>query len=105
MYLSQIYLVNIDKNKFILLLDHQPSNLDENSFLGYDLQLSGHTHKGQIWPCGLISELFNFNELEYGYEKIGNYEVIVSSGISGWNYPIRTGSKSEYLIVDIKNKV
>lgn len=102
---SEDLIANIDKNKFILLLDHQPSDLDENSFLGYDLQLSGHTHKGQIWPFGLISELFNFNELEYGYEKIGNYEVIVSSGISGWNYPIRTGSKSEYLIVDIKNKV
>ncbi|MBM6861973.1 metallophosphoesterase, partial [Clostridium saudiense] len=75
-----------------------------NSVLGYDLQLSGHTHKGQIWPIGLISELFDFNELEYGYKKIGDYEVIVSSGISGWNYPIRTGSKSEYLIIDIKKE-
>lgn len=102
---SEDLIANIDKNKFILLLDHQPSELDENSVLGYDLQLSGHTHKGQIWPIGLISELFDFNELEYGYKKIGDYEVIVSSGISGWNYPIRTGSKSEYLIIDIKKEV
>lgn len=101
---SEDLISNIDKNKFILLLDHQPSELDENSVLGYDLQLSGHTHKGQIWPIGLISELFDFNELEYGYKKIGDYEVIVSSGISGWNYPIRTGSKSEYLIIDIKKE-
>ena len=101
---SEDLIANIDKNKFILLLDHQPSELDENSVLGYDLQLSGHTHKGQIWPIGLISELFDFNELEYGYKKIGDYEVIVSSGISGWNYPIRTGSKSEYLIIDIKKE-
>ncbi|MBM6838628.1 metallophosphoesterase, partial [Clostridium saudiense] len=63
---SEDLIANIDKNKFILLLDHQPSELDENSVLGYDLQLSGHTHKGQIWPIGLISELFDFNELEYG---------------------------------------
>ena len=102
---SEDLIESIDKNKFILLLDHQPSELDENSVLGYDLQLSGHTHKGQIWPIGLISELFDFNELEYGYKKIGDYEVIVSSGISGWNYPIRTGSKSEYLIIDIKKEV
>ena len=102
---SEDLIANIDKNRFILLLDHQPSELDENSVLGYDLQLSGHTHKGQIWPIGLISELFDFNELEYGYKKIGDYEVIVSSGISGWNYPIRTGSKSEYLIIDIKKEV
>lgn len=102
---SEDLISNIDKKKFILLLDHQPSELYENSLLGYDLQLSGHTHKGQIWPLGLISELFNFNELEYGYKKIGNYEVIVSSGISGWNYPIRTGSKSEYLIINVTNEV
>ena len=89
------------ENKFILLLDHQPSELEKNSELGYDLQLSGHTHKGQIWPVGLISELFNFNELEYGYKEIDDFKVIVSSGISGWNYPIRTGSKSEYVIIDI----
>lgn len=102
---SEDLISNIDKKNFILLLDHQPSELYENSLLGYDLQLSGHTHKGQIWPLGLISELFNFNELEYGYKKIGNYEVIVSSGISGWNYPIRTGSKSEYLIINVTNEV
>lgn len=101
---SKVLINNIDNNKFILLLDHQPSELDINSSLGYDLQLSGHTHKGQIWPLGLISKLFSFNELEYGYKKIGDYEIIVSSGISGWNYPIRTGSKSEYLIIDIKKQ-
>lgn len=101
---SEELIDNIDSNKFILLLDHQPSELEKNSSLGYDLQLSGHTHKGQIWPFGLISELFKFNELEYGCKKIGNYEVIVSSGISGWNYPIRTGSQSEYLIIDIKKE-
>lgn len=101
---SEDLIANIDKSKFILLLDHQPSELNLNISLGYDLQLSGHTHKGQIWPAGLISELFNFNELEYGYKKIGDYEIIVSSGISGWNYPIRTGSKSEYLIIDIEKQ-
>lgn len=101
---SEDLIANIDKSKFILLLDHQPSELNLNSSLGYDLQLSGHTHKSQIWPAGLISELFNFNELEYGYKKIGDYEIIVSSGISGWNYPIRTGSKSEYLIIDIEKQ-
>lgn len=94
-------LIGIDKNKFLLLLDHQPSDLQENSSLGYNLQLSGHTHNGQIWPVGLMDELFKFNELEYGYKKIGDYQIIVSSGISGWNYPIRTGSRSEYLIIDI----
>lgn len=101
---SEELISDINKNKFILLLDHQPSEINKNSLLGYDLQLAGHTHKGQIWPIGLISDVFNFNELEYGYKRIGNYGVIVSSGISGWNYPVRTGSKSEYLVIDIKGE-
>lgn len=101
---SEELISDVNKNKFILLLDHQPSEINKNSLLGYDLQLAGHTHKGQIWPIGLISDVFNFNELEYGYKRIGNYGVIVSSGISGWNYPVRTGSKSEYLVIDIKGE-
>lgn len=91
----------IDQN-FVLLLDHQPSGLKENSISGIDLQLSGHTHGGQIWPVGLISNILGFGELNYGYEKIGKYQVIVTSGMAGWGYPIRTGSHSEYVIVDVK---
>lgn len=98
---SEELLENVSQDKFTLLLDHQPSDLNENSKLGYDLQLSGHTHAGQIWPVGLICDLFNINDLNYGYEKIDNFQVIVSSGISGWGYPIRTGSNSEYVIIDV----
>jgi predicted MPP superfamily phosphohydrolase len=91
-------LKNVNKNSFLLLLDHQPSELKGNSKLGIDLQLSGHTHGGQIWPTGLLG----FGDLIYGYEKIGRYQVIVTSGLGGWGYPIRTGSHSEYVIVDVK---
>ncbi|MDD3225003.1 MAG: metallophosphoesterase [Clostridium sp.] len=95
--------INI-KNRFILLLDHQPSEIQSNSKLGIDLQLSGHTHGGQIWPVGLFSGVLGFGQLTYGYEKIDNYQIIVTSGIGGWGYPIRTGSHSEYVIVNVKNK-
>ena len=92
-----------EKNQkaFILLLDHQPVDLKENEEAGVDLQLSGHTHGGQIWPIGLISDLLGFGELNYGYKKSGNFQVIVSSGIGGWGYPIRTGCHSEYLMVTV----
>lgn len=93
--------VDIAQN-FLLLLDHQPSGLKENSKSGIDLQLSGHTHGGQIWPVGLISNILRFGELNYGYEKIDKYQVIVTSGIAGWGYPIRTGSHSEYVIVEVR---
>lgn len=99
---GQELLKEVDENKFILLLDHQPLELKNNSRLGVDLQLSGHTHGGQIWPTGILSQMFGWEELNYGYEKIGDYQVIVSSGIGGWGYPIRTGAHSEFDIIEIK---
>lgn len=95
-------LSNVDTKKFLLLLDHQPSEFQENSKAGADLLLSGHTHGGQIWPEGLFNEMTGVGELNYGYEKIDKFQIIVSSGIGGWGYPIRTGSHSEYVIVDVK---
>lgn len=90
-----------DNNDFILLMDHQPVGLQENEEAGVDLQLSGHTHGGQIWPIGLISDILGFGELNYGYQKSGDFQIAVSSGIGGWGYPIRTGCHSEYLMLTI----
>lgn len=90
------------KGDFILLLDHQPKELDENAATGVDLQLSGHTHGGQIWPMGFLSKLAGVNEEYYGFHQIGNYRVIVSSGLAGWGYPVRTECPSEYVVVNIE---
>lgn len=92
---------NIQDNDFILLLDHQPVDLKTNNDLGVDLQLSGHTHGGQMFPVGLISDILGFGEMNYGYRQLDHMQVIVSSGIAGWGYPLRTGSQSEYVIVNI----
>ena len=94
-------LSGVDMDDFLLLLDHQPSELKENAAAGFDLQLSGHTHGGQIWPVGVVSDILGFGELNYGYEQIDDFQVIVSSGIAGWGYAVRTGSRSEFVIVDI----
>lgn len=90
------------KGDVILLLDHQPVNLEDNARMGVDLQLSGHTHGGQIWPAGFLSKLVGINEEYYGMHQIGNYRVIVSSGLAGWGYPVRTECPSEYVVVNIK---
>ena len=99
---SEELLKNADTHNFLLLLDHQPSDLQQNSAAGIDLQLSGHTHGGQIWPMGLISHRLGFNQISYGYKNIGKYQIIVTSGMGGWGYPIRTGHHSEYVIVNVK---
>lgn len=97
-------LQGVDQNSYILLLDHQPVGLEENAAAGVDLQLSGHTHAGQIWPTGQLGELTGVTEKNYGLKTIKDYHVIVSSGIAGWGYAIRTGGHSEYVIVDVKNE-
>ncbi len=101
---SSELLKDVDTNKYLLLVDHHPADLKENAKAGFDLQLSGHTHGGQIFPTGLFSEWFNINSMNYGYRKIDNLNIIVSSGMGGWSYPFRTGTHSEYVIVNIKNK-
>ncbi len=101
---SNELLTGVDKNKYLLLLDHQPVGIEENRMAGIDLQLSGHTHAGQIWPVGVVTELsgnLNYGKKTYD-SSYGKFTVIVSSGIAGWGYPIRTGGHSEYVIIDIK---
>ena len=94
-------LTGADRSKFILLLDHQPRDLKANAAAGADLQLSGHTHKGQLWPFGFIGRLFN--EMEYGYRRIDGFQVIVSAGVGCWGFPFRTSGRSEIVVVDIKS--
>jgi predicted MPP superfamily phosphohydrolase len=90
----------IDASKPVILLDHQPFNLGESEKYGIDLQLSGHTHNGQMWPLNyLTASMF---ELSYGYKKKGNTQFIVSSGFGIWGPRIRSASRSEVLIINIR---
>lgn len=91
-----------DSGKYIIMADHQPAEAAENNKNNVSLELSGHTHGGQIWPAGLVSEIAGV--LNYGEYKEGNCKVIVSSGIAGWTYSMRTGKHCEYVVIDIKGK-
>ncbi|HEX2949750.1 MAG TPA: metallophosphoesterase [Armatimonadota bacterium] len=85
----------IDKHLPILLMDHQPYDLEESAAAGVDLQLSGHTHHGQIFPNGLLTQ--KIFEVDWGYLQKGAYQVIVSCGYGTWGPPIRTGNTPELL--------
>lgn len=98
----QQLLSNIDKNNYIIVFDHQPTEYAENSVAGTDLLLSGHTHAGQFWPFNLVLEVIPFNDGVYGYEKIDNMNTVITSGISGWAFPFKTSAPAEYVIIDIK---
>jgi predicted MPP superfamily phosphohydrolase len=92
----------VDRSKPVILLDHQPLQLDESEKNGVDLQLSGHTHNGQMWPLNYITA--KIYEVSYGYKKKGNTQIIVSSGFGIWGPRIRLGSRSEILLINIKFK-
>lgn len=83
----------IDKNLPAILLDHQPFQLNLARENGIDLQLSGHTHHGQLWPLNYITSMIY--EISWGYKKIEGTHYYVSSGFAGWGPPVRTGSRTE----------
>jgi len=90
---------SLDQTKPIILLDHQPYNLEEAEQNHIDLQISGHTHKGQVWPITLVTKaLF---ELDHGYKKKGNTHYYVSSGLGIWGGKFRIGSRSEYVVIEL----
>ncbi|MHB9039744.1 MAG: metallophosphoesterase [Melioribacteraceae bacterium] len=95
-------LTGIDKSFPIIMMDHQPFGLNEASENGIDLQLSGHTHNGQLWPINYIIE--KIYDLAWGYEVRGDTHYYVSCGVGGWGPPIRTGSRPEIVNLKIKFK-
>ena len=87
-----------DPNCPIILMDHQPFQLEEGETNGVDLQISGHTHHGQLWPLNLITR--RVYELSWGYKKKNSTHVYVSCGFGTWGPPVRLGNRPE--IVNIK---
>lgn len=92
----------VNKDAFVLTLDHQPNEYKENGACGTDLLLSGHTHGGQIFPINYVQELIPFNDGVYGMYTLSNGgKAIVTSGFGTWSYPSKTAGKSEYVIIDV----
>lgn len=93
---------DLDKDKYTIVLDHQPNDYDAQQSEGVDLVLSGHTHGGHIFPAGFVGLAIGANDKVYGHERRGGTDFIVTSGISGWAIPFKTGCISEYVVIDIK---
>ena len=98
---AQRLLQGIDKSRYIVVLDHQPNDFDEEAEAGADLVLCGHTHGGKFIPINHVGEWIGENDLRYGHEKRGGTDFIVSSGISNWTFKFKTGCRSEYVVIDI----
>jgi len=83
----------------VFVLDHQPLRLEEAEQAGAALQISGHTHDGQIFPIDLVNSLIY--ELNWGYLRKGNTHYYVTSGAGTWGPPVRVGSRAEIVRIRI----
>lgn len=89
-----------DREMPVILIDHQPYDLQETADNNVYLQFSGHTHHGQILPLNwLTDKLF---EVSYGYKRKGESNIYVSSGLSLWGPPFRIGTESEVVVFRLK---
>ncbi len=94
------------ENYLSILLDHQPFHLEEAEQAGFDLQLSGHTHHGQMFPFQFITN--RVYEKSWGYYRKGKTHYYISCGVGTWGPRIRLGNHPEIVIIDVvinKNQI
>jgi len=89
----------VDRSYPVILMDHQPFKLGKTVEQGVDLQLSGHTHHGQLWPFNYITNAIY--ELSWGYRQIGQTHFYVSSGFGSWGPPVRLGNRPEIVEINV----
>ena len=90
------------RSDYIILLDHQPYHLEESEQNGVDLQLSGHTHRGQVWPLNWVTK--KIYECDYGQYRRGKTDYYVSSGLGIWGGKFRIGTDSEYAVITVSHQ-
>ncbi|MER5893642.1 metallophosphoesterase [Streptomyces sp. NPDC001876] len=91
-----------DRGRASVLLAHQPVVIHDAVEHGVDLQLSGHTHGGQLWPGNLLAELAN--PTVAGLERYGDTQLYVTRGAGAWGPPVRVGAASDITVVELASK-
>ncbi len=112
---------NFSKDKPSILLFHTPTNIRQekegkrhydtywvpdtsfamNKEMGVDLQLSGHTHSGQIFPFGYLTKLI-YKGYDYGFHNEGSFSIYITSGVGTWGPPVRTGNSPEIVAIKLR---
>ena len=93
------FMSDLDNDKPILVLEHEPDDLKELAEIGADVTFAGHTHAGQIFPGTLVVKALH--DVAYGCKEKYGMNVIVTSGIGCYGPPIRILTDSEIVIADI----
>ncbi|MFB6818485.1 metallophosphoesterase [Streptomyces sp. NPDC056347] len=88
-----------DRTRAAVLLAHQPVVIHDAVAHGVDLQLSGHTHGGQLWPGNYVADLAN--PTVAGLDRYGDTQLYVSRGAGAWGPPVRVGAPSDITVVEL----
>lgn len=86
----------------VVLLTHRPSGFDSARAAGVDIQLSGHTHHGQLFPVNFITS--REYDLSWGHLVKDGAHLFVTSGVQGWGPPVRTVGASEIVVLHVTLK-
>jgi len=84
-----------------ILMYHSPTNIDQFKNAGVNLQLSGHTHLGQIWPFRYVTDIV-YKGYDYGLFKMGDYTLYTTNGVGTWGPAMRTGNTPEIVVVTLQ---
>jgi predicted MPP superfamily phosphohydrolase len=90
-----------DEQKPVVLLYHSPNDIEAAKKNGVALQLSGHTHRGQLFPFGLITRLI-FHGYDYGLKQEGDFNLYTSSGVGTWGPAMRTSQAPEIVVIELQ---
>ncbi len=93
---------NAPKGMYTIVMDHQPYHLEEAEKLGVDFQLSGHTHRGQVWPISWITD--RVYECSWGEWQRKGTRYYISSGLGIWGGKFRIGTQSEYVVAEVRKR-
>ena len=85
----------------VVLLAHQPVMVEQARAAGVDLQLSGHTHGGQLWPFDYAIRL-DQPSVE-GLSRVGDTQLYVTTGAGYWGPPMRVGARPEIAVIELRS--
>lgn len=93
-------LSGVSRDLPVILIAHRPTDFEASKASGVDIQLSGHTHHGQVFPANLVTE--RQNPLSWGHLQQGPTQLFVTSGVQLWGPPVRTSGVAEIMLIKVR---
>ena len=95
--------LKIDPAKPSILMKHAPTDIEPIKNSGLNLMLSGHTHRGQLWPFSFITGLI-YGKYDYGLNTDNDFSIYTTNGVGTWGPPMRTGNSPEIIVITLRSK-